>query len=67
MDLVFRDRQKEMWKEELQEIESKRTELLPEHQKMQKRSQKLESLQDKQWNHLKTACACKKKCEGSVK
>ena len=47
-DLVFRDRQKEIWKEELQEIVRKGTELLPEHQKMQKRSQKLQSLQDKQ-------------------
>ena len=53
MDPVFRERQKE----ELQGIERKRTELLPEHQKMQKMSQKLQSLQDKQKNHLKNACA----------
>ena len=53
MDPVFRDRQKERWKEELQEIERKRTELLPEHQKMQKWSQKLQSLQDKHRDHLK--------------
>ena len=46
-DPNIRDRQKERWKEELQEIERKRTELLSEHQKMQKRSQKLQSLQDK--------------------
>ena len=44
--------QKESWKEELQEIE--RTELLPEHQKMQKKSQKLQSLQDKK-KYLKDA------------
>ena len=52
MDLFFRDRQKEIWKEELEEIERKRTELLPEHQKMQKRSQKLQSLRDKQEESL---------------
>ena len=38
MDPVFRDRQKEIWKEVLEEIERTRTELLPEQQKMQKRS-----------------------------
>ena len=37
----FANRQKEVWKEELEEIERKRTELLPEHQKTQKKSQKL--------------------------
>ena len=58
MDPIFRSRQKEKWKEELQEIEGKRTELLPECQKMQKRSQKLESLQEKKRKHLKDACAC---------
>ena len=52
-DLVFRERQKEVWDEELEEIERKRTELLPEHQKMQKRSQEPQSLRDKQRNHLK--------------
>ena len=36
LDPGFRDRQKEIWKEELQEIERKRTELLLEHQKMQR-------------------------------
>ena len=46
MDPVFRDRQKEIWKEELEEIGRKRTALLPEHQKLQ-RSQKLQSLRDK--------------------
>ena len=39
-DQVFRDGQKENWKDKLQDIEEKRNELLPEHQKMQKRSQK---------------------------
>ena len=57
MDQVLRDRQKESWKEELQEIERKRTELLLEHQKMQKRSQKLQSLQDKK-KHLKDDGDC---------
>ena len=48
------DRQKENSKEELQEIERS----VPEHQKMQKRSQKLQSLQDKNRKYLKDACAC---------
>ena len=47
MDQMFRDGQDEKWKEELQEIEKKRSELLLEHQKMQKRSQKTQSLQKK--------------------
>ena len=40
MEPMFRDRQIEKWKEELQEIERKRTELLLEHQRVQKRSRK---------------------------
>ena len=55
---LLRDSQKEKWKGQLQEIEMKRTELLPEHQKKQKRSQKLQRLQDKKSNYLKDACAC---------
>ena len=47
LDPFCRDRQKEIWKEELEEIERKRTELPPERQKLQKRSQKLQSLRDK--------------------
>ena len=35
MEQVLRNRQEESWEEELQEIVRKRTELLPEHQKMQ--------------------------------
>ena len=58
LDPVCRDRQKEIWKEELEEIERKRTELPPERQKLQKRSQKLQSLRDKQRNHLKNARDC---------
>ena len=50
-------------KEELQEMERKRTELLLEHQKMQKRSQKLKSLQDKQRCHLKSAGACEEEMQ----
>ena len=57
MDPVFREQQKEVWKKELEEIERKRTELLPEH-KTQNKSQKLQSLRDKQKNHLKTAREC---------
>ena len=41
MDPVFRDQQKEAWKKELEEIERKRTELLSEHQKMEKKSRKV--------------------------
>ena len=52
---MFRDSQKEKWKENLMEIEKKRNELLL---KMQKRSQELQSLQDKKRNFFKEACAC---------
>ena len=55
VDPVFRDRQKEVWKEELEDIERKRTELLLEHQKMQKKSQKLQIQWNKQKNHHKIA------------
>ena len=54
MDLVFRDRQKEKWKEELQEIERKKK----KHKKMQKRSQKMQSLQDKKKKYLKDGADC---------
>ena len=57
MEPMVRDSQKEKWKCQLQEIERKRTELLPEDQKMQKRSQKLQSLQDKKRKYIKEACA----------
>ena len=43
-----------IWKDELQEIERKRTELLPEHQKMQQRLQR---------KHLKDACACEEEMQ----
>ena len=46
MVLALREKQKEAWKEELEEIERKRTELLPEHQKMQKESQKTAKLEE---------------------
>ena len=36
----------------------KKGQLLPEHQKLQKKWQKLQSLRDKQKNHLKTAGEC---------
>ena len=57
MEPLFRDSQKE-WKGQLQDIERKRTELFPEHQKMQKRSRKLQCLQDKKRNFTKEACSC---------
>ena len=41
------DEHKEKWRQELQDIERRRNDLLPEHQKMQKLSQKLQSVQDK--------------------
>ena len=63
MDRVFWDRQKERWKEELQEIDRKRTEILPEQEKMQKRSQKLQSQQDKKRNHLKDVYACEEEMQ----
>ena len=58
MDQMFRDSQKEKWKEMLLEIEEKRNELLPEHQRMQKRSQKMQSIQDRKRNLLEEAGAC---------
>ena len=58
LDEMLRDAQKERWKEELQDIEKKRNKLLSEHQNMQKRSPKLQSLQDKKRNCFKDACAC---------
>ena len=36
----------------------KRNELLPEHQRMQRRSQKMQSLQEKKRHLLKEACVC---------
>ena len=44
----------------LPEIEEKRNELVPEHQRMQKLSQKMPSIQDKKRKLLKEACACDK-------
>ena len=58
MEPMFWDSHKEKWKGQLQVIARMRTKLLPEHQKMQKRSQKLQSLQDKKRHFLKEACAC---------
>ena len=47
----LREMLKEKWQQALQDIEQTRNDLMPEHQKMQKRSQKLQSLRDK-----KTQC-----------
>ena len=63
MEPIVWESQKEKWKNQLQEVDRKRTELLPDHQKMQKRSQKLQSLQDKKRNHAHVLVT--KKC-GSV-
>ena len=38
---------KEKWKQDLQDIEQSRSDLLPEHHKTQRRSQKLQSTQDR--------------------
>ena len=55
----FSDTDQMFWDgQELQETEQKRTELLPEDQRMQNKSQKLQSLQDKKRNFLKDVCAC---------
>ena len=51
MDPMFQEGQKEEWKEDLQEVEQKRNDLLQKHQKMQ-------CLQDKQKKCHKDACAC---------
>ena len=54
---AVREAQKEKFMCLLQEVERKRADVLPEHQKIQKRSQKLQSLQEKQKHCLKEACA----------
>ena len=46
------------WKEKLLVIEEMRNGLLPEHQKTQKRSQNMQSIQDKEGHLLKEAGAC---------
>ena len=38
---------------------------MPEHQKMQKKSQKLQSMQDKKRKYLKDACACEEEMGGA--
>ena len=63
MELAVREAQKKKFMFLMQEVERKRTDLLPEHQKIQKRSQKLQSLQDKKTHHLKEACASEEKCK----
>ena len=57
MEPAVREAQKEKFMRLLQEVETKSTDLLPEDQKIQQRSQKLQSLQDKKKHHLKEACA----------
>ena len=54
MGEMFWDGQKEKWKEELQEIEEKRNQLLPEHPKHSENVSK----DAKFGKHLKDACAC---------
>ena len=48
---------KESWQQQLQDIEQKRNDLLPEHQRAQKRSQKIQCIQDKKRNMLKETFA----------
>ena len=50
------DEHKEKWQQELQDTEQKRNDLLPEDQSMQKRSPKLQSLQDKKETMPKGLC-----------
>ena len=58
MDQTFRNSEREKWKERPLESEEKRSELLLEHQRMQKRSSKMHSIQDKKRKLLKEAGAC---------
>ena len=53
----FHSRLKEEWQQQLQEIEQKRHDLLPEHLRVQKRSQKIQRIQDKKRNMLKETVA----------
>ena len=47
MKISFVEGQKEKWQQEFLQIEQRRNDLLPEHDKMQNLLQKFESLQDK--------------------
>ena len=59
LDEMLKGGQKEKWKEEFfKEIERKRTELLLEHEKVQKRSQKLQSLHAGQEEELPQGRFC---------
>ena len=49
----FVDERKEMWWQELQQLEHRRNDLLPEHQKKEKLSKKLQSLQDRKLQYQK--------------
>ena len=53
MPQAVRDMHKEPWQQEMQYIEQRRIDLLLEHQMMQMRSPKLQSLQDRQKYCLK--------------
>ena len=50
---------KESLQHQLQDVETRRNELMPEHQKVQKRTQKIQSLQDKGRNLQKESTAAK--------
>ena len=63
MELAVRESQKEKFTCWLQEVQRKRTDLLPEHQQIQRRSHKLQSLQDKIKHYLKEACAIKEETQ----
>ena len=57
----------ESMQHQLQEAEKRRNDLMPEHQKLQKRSKKVQSIQDKRKIYRKKAWRQEKKCEKSEK
>ena len=64
----MQDGLQESLQHQLQEVENRRNDLMPEFQKAQKRTQKIQSLQDKRRNLQKESWAAnKKKCGKSEK
>ena len=58
---------KESLQHQLQEVEKRRHDLVPEHQKAQKKSQKIQSFQDKRRNMQKDSTAAEEEVRGSSK
>ena len=56
----MQDSVKESMQHQLQDVEKRRNDLVPEHQKAQKRTQKIQSLQDKRRKLQKESLAAKK-------